>query len=41
MFKLNRKDGTECGQVDTSECPNIKLTNNQAIIIIDSYISIM
>jgi len=40
-LSVHCKDGTECGQVDTSECPNIKLTNNQAIIIIDSYISII
>jgi hypothetical protein len=31
----------KCGRIDTGECPNIKLTDNQAIIIEDNDVYIM
>lgn len=40
-LNVHTKDGTECGYLDTSDCPNIKLTDNQAIIISGNDISII
>ena len=38
---VHAEEGSECGYLNTSDCPNIKLTDNQAIIIIDSNITII
>ncbi|WML34836.1 hypothetical protein [Clostridium sp. OS1-26] len=38
---VHAEEGTECGYLNTSDCPNIKLTDNQAIIITDNDIAII
>ncbi|MCB2360947.1 hypothetical protein [Clostridium estertheticum] len=40
-LNVHSKEGTECGYLNTNDCPKIKLTDNQAIVIIDNDISIM
>lgn len=40
-LKVHQEEGTECGCIDTRDCPTIKLTDNQAIIIEDNSIIIM
>lgn len=40
-LSVHGKDGSECGYLDTSDCPNIKLTDNQAIIVSDNLVSII
>jgi peptidase E len=41
ILNVHAEEGTECGYIDTSDCPNIKLTDNQAIIITDNNIAII
>lgn len=41
ILNVHVKEGTKCGHMDTRDCPNIKLTNMQAIIIEDNDIYIM
>lgn len=40
-LSVHEKEGAECGYLDTSACPNIKLTDNQAIIITGNQASII
>lgn len=40
-LNVHADEGTESGYIDTSDCPNIKLTDNQAIVIIDNNITII
>jgi dipeptidase E len=40
-LNVHSEEGTECGYINISDCPNIKLTDNQAIIIIDNNITII
>lgn len=40
-LNVHSEEGTECGYLNTSDCPIIKLTDNQAIIIIDNNITII
>ncbi len=40
-LSVHEKDGAECGYLDTSTCSNIKLTDNQAIIVVDNQVSII
>ena len=40
-LEVHVEEGTKCGHLDTSGCPNIRLTDNQAIIIKDNDIVIM
>lgn len=40
-LKVHAEEGTECGSIHTSDCPNIKLTDKQAIIITDDDIAII
>jgi len=40
-LKVHSKDGTDCGYLNVSNCPNVKLTDNQAIIIMDDEIVII
>jgi len=41
ILNVHSKEGTECGYLNTSDCPNIRLTDNQAIIITDNNITII
>ena len=41
ILNVHAEEGTKCGYIKTSDCPNIKLTDNQAIIIIDNDITII
>jgi peptidase E len=41
ILNVHAEEGTECGYLDTSDCPNVKLTDNQAIIITDNNIDII
>ena len=36
ILNVHSKEGTECGYLNTNDCPKIKLTDNQAIVIIDN-----
>jgi len=40
-LNVHSKEGTECGHLNINDCPNIKLTNNQAIVITDDDIDII
>lgn len=40
-LKVHSEDGTDCGYLNVSNCPNVKLTDNQAIIIMDDEIVII
>jgi len=40
-LNVHAEEGAECGYLNTNDCPNIKLTDNQAIIIIDNNITII
>ncbi|WML37000.1 Type 1 glutamine amidotransferase-like domain-containing protein [Clostridium sp. OS1-26] len=40
-LNVHAEEGIECGYLNTSDCPNIKLTDNQAIIITDNDIAII
>jgi peptidase E len=40
-LNVHAEEGAECGYLNTSDCPNIKLTDNQAIIITDNNITII
>lgn len=40
-LNVHSEKGTECGHLNTSDCPNIKLTDNQAIIITDNGIDVV
>ena len=41
ILSVHAKEGTENGQLDTRDCPNIKLTDNQGIVVRGSHISIL
>lgn len=41
ILNVHQEEGTKCGCIDTRDCPTIKLTDNQAIIIEDNIITIM
>lgn len=41
ILKVHAEEGTECGDLNTSDCPNIKLTDSQAIIVNNNNISII
>lgn len=41
ILNVHQEEGTECGCIDTRDCPTMKLTDNQAIIIEDNIITIM
>ncbi|MEG2290371.1 MAG: Type 1 glutamine amidotransferase-like domain-containing protein [Clostridium sp.] len=36
ILSVHAEEGSECGYIKTNNCPNIKLTDNQAIIIRDN-----
>ena len=40
-LNVHAEEGTNCGHINTNNCPTIKLTDNQALIITDSDISII
>ncbi len=40
-LNVHVEEGTECGHIDVSNCSNIKLTDNQAMIIKDNDVTIM
>ncbi len=40
-LNVHAEEGTECGYLNTSDCPNIKLMDSQAIIITDNDIAII
>ena len=41
ILNVHAEEGTKCGYLNTSDCPNVKLMDNQAIIIIDNKITII
>jgi dipeptidase E len=41
ILNVHAEEGTKCGYLNTSDCPNISLTDNQAIIITDNNIAII
>lgn len=41
VLNVHSKEGTECGYLNTDDCPKIKLTDKQAIVITDNDIAII
>jgi cyanophycinase-like exopeptidase len=41
ILNVHTEEGSECGYLNTNDCPNIKLTDNQAIIVTDNNIAII